>query len=172
MIDIAINNSGDFIFNRDFSFHKLELSWNYGKNEALKLSFKAGRNMLDPPEKDGLKLSFNTNIKQKKKICIAAHDMDELRQRVLILLRTELGELKAEPGFGTEIVKQKHKDIMDEEVLSVLHDIVLDAASVYLKDPSVIIKKMKNDSAFSCQNLNVYIYDGKKEIYEFELEGH
>ena len=169
MIDIEINNRGDFVSRNELKHPVLKLSWIINKTDALKLSFDIGRNMYDPPENNGLKLSFKIKNKEDKKIFSIVRKENELRQRILILLRTELGELVNNKSLGTEIVQQKHRDILDESVLKAVHDIVFNAVSGHLKNPSVKIRREKNETAFACQNLNVYIYDGKKEIYSFEI---
>lgn len=169
MIDIEINNKGDFVSRNELKHPALKLSWIVNKTDALKLAFDIGRNMYDPPKNNGLKLSFKIKNKEDKKIYSIAKKENELRQRILVLLRTELGELINNQSLGTKIVQQKHRDILDESVLREVYNIVFNAVSGHLKNPSVKIRREKNETAFACQNLNVYIYDGKKEIYNFEM---
>lgn len=171
MIDIEIDNGGDFVLRERFKFPSLKLSWAINKTEALKLSFDIGRNMNDPSENNGLKISFKIQNKINTDICSTVRKERELRQRILVLLRTELGELINASDYGTKLVQQKHRDITDESVIREVHDIIFDAVSDHLNEPRVIIRREKNDTPFSCQNLNVYIYDGRKEVYDFELGG-
>lgn len=154
-----------------FGFPQLKLTWTESKNDVLKLCFDIGRSMYDPPENRGLKLNFRIRNRKDSDIYSTVRKYEELCQRILVLLRTELGEIGNAPGFGTKLIQQKHKDITDESVLQEVHDIVLNAVERHLEDPSVIIRREKNETAFSCQNVNVYIYDGRKEIYHFELGG-
>lgn len=171
MIDIEIDNTGDFVLRERFKFPSLKLSWTINKTEALKLSFDVGRNMNDPPENIGLKLNLKIRNKIDTDVYSTVRKERELRQRILVLLRTELGELINAPNYGTKLIQQKHRDITDESVIKEVHDIVFDAVSDHLNEPRVIIRRKKNDTPFACQNLNVYIYNGRKEIYDFELGG-
>lgn len=170
MIDIAINNSGDLVSQRPIKASRLKLFWNTSANESLRLVFRMGRNWEDVPSLGSLKLEFNTGKDITSPSCPAVHDEEELRQRIIVLLRTELGDLAMDPSYGTSLIQQKHKDITSSIVQAQVHDIVYNAVEDLLDDPSVVVKRMKNETKFSCQNLNIYIYDGKKEIYEFELE--
>jgi len=170
MIDIAVNNSGDFILEQKLNMPKMKLFWAESPHQVLRLLFRTGRNTDEPRNKDGLRLSFRVNEAPPLKSCHAAHDIEELRQRIRILLRTELTEIKSDESYGTTLRREKHKDITNLALHETIRKIVLEAVSDYLANPKVYVEKRETDTPFSCQNLNVYIYDGRYEIYEFEME--
>jgi len=166
MIDLAISNSGDLAASKPLDTPKLTLSWKESEHPTLMLTLKTGRNMDDAPEVRGLKLSFDVSTSNPLNECSGVHDIEELRQRIMILLRTEDGDA----GLGTLLRQQKHKDILDEEVQKAVYEIVLNAVSEYLEEPYVYIRRGSTEGPFSCQNLNIYVYNGQEEIYDFELE--
>ena len=85
---------------------------------------------------------------------------EELQQRVLLLTRA-----------ASRVVRAKHLDVTSEAVLNEVRDAVLEQVSFVLDDPSVIVRKQEMyGHVFSWQNVNVYIYDGNKEIYNFQME--
>ena len=169
MIDIAINNSGDFILGKKPRASRLRLSWKSGAHDSLRLSFKTGKNMNDPYKSTGLCLGFSTSNIAPQLACQSAYDAEELKQRILVLLRTERGELAGRRSYGTELNQKRHQDITNAEVVRAVEDIVLAAVEPLLNEPRVAVEKRLSDGVFRSQNINVYIYDGKKEIYHFSM---
>jgi gene 25-like lysozyme len=169
MIDIAINNSGDFILGKKPCASRLSLSWKSGAYDSLRLSFKTGKNMNDPRESTGLCLEFTTSNITPQLACQSTHDAEELKQRILVLLRTERGELVGQRSYGAELNQKRHQDITNAEVVRAVEDIVLAAVEPLLNEPRVAVEKRLSDGVFRSQNINVYIYDGKKEIYHFSM---
>ena len=111
---------------------------------------------LTPP----LEFYLGTSIEEDLSSTDSCYGDEELRQLVLLSIRA-----------AKRIVCAKHKDITSEAVLSEVHDAVLEQVEDILDNPSVTIKKEHiNGNPFSWQNLNVYIYDNNKEIYNFPLE--
>ena len=73
--------------------------------------------------------------------------------------------------INEQVIAKRHLDILAKETIDGIHDAVLDVVSPFLENPGVTVKKRElNDSPFSWQNLDIYIYDGKEEIYNFTME--
>lgn len=170
MIDLAISNSGDIAMSEKLTAPELKLSWRIGDYESLILSFIIGRNMIDPEENTGLELFFTIGKEEDKKQCDIAHDIENIRQQVMMLLRTPREELPLSKEYGSDLYLLKHKDITSESVVDKVKEIVTEISSRYIKNPKILVKRTPTDSAFSSQNLNVYIYDKNVEIYNFNME--
>jgi len=164
MIDLKINNAGDLVASRHDPLCSLKLSWKNTDNPAVKLSFMTGpsQSYENPSDNVAPPLMFfidTDRVSRKNSIDSCGGD-EELRQRVLLLTRA-----------ASRVVRAKHLDVTSEAVLNEVRDAVLEQVSFVLDDPSVIVRKQEMyGHVFSWQNVNVYIYNGNKEIYNFQME--
>lgn len=172
MIDIKTNNKGDLVVGKQEEYPRLNIKWVRSEHPSFRLLFKSGRAMEEPTQRtsEQLGIQFGLGVREKRKRCMTVLHDDELQQRVTTRLRTELGDISGDPEYGTKLYKQKHQDIIDAAVQKAVRDIVMDAVIDILETPDVKVRKDKTNGPFFCQNLNVYVYDGKKEIYNFVLE--
>lgn len=164
MIDLKINNAGDLVTSYHRPLCSLKLSWVLTDNPTINLMFKIGPCSTKRDSSDNLvsplELYLTTSTRENIPSADSCYGDDELRQLVLLSIRA-----------AKRIVCAKHKDITSEAVLSEVHDAVLEQVENILDNPSVTIKKEHIDeNPFSRQNLNVYIYNNNKEIYNFPLE--
>ena len=164
MIDLKINNAGDLVASRHDPLCSLKLSWKNTDNPAVKLSFMTGpsQSYENPSDNVAPPLMFfiDTNRASRKHSIDSCGGDEELQQRVLLLIRA-----------ASRVVRAKHLDVTSEAVLNEVRDAVLEQVSFVLDDPSVIVRKQEiYGHVFSWQNVNVYIYDGNKEIYNFQME--
>lgn len=173
MIDFAFTESGDLKENETMNFPKLRFSWVENSLSTLKLNFKIGRGQSPAKTNSGqLRIHFMIKEDRPTPSIVTSHDFDALRQMIIALIRGEEGELDSFSYIGSQLVLQKHRDITSKEVQEAVRSLVYDKVSGYLNDPSVVVKKSKiAGHPFSYQNLNVYIYEGKTEIYNFEIGG-
>ena len=174
MLDLLMNDRGDLVSAAPLKYPKLNITWAAAENPVLKIMFRMGLNKEEftAPDNDTLKLQFLTDRPEPLNEINALRDMEELKQRIKVLLRTELGDIQDSSSYGTSLVTDKHLDITSDSTISSVQETVLNAVSGLLDEPSVIVERAFSSSGpFYCQNLNVYIYDGSDEIYEFELEG-
>lgn len=166
MIDLKINNAGDIVSEDKAPMAKIALTWKIEETPTIRLRFKTGINSKEfAPASDALNeepihFIIDTKHSDKEHSVASCTDEEELRQRVLLLTRSI-----------PRVVRQKHKDATDPMVQEEVRAAVLSRVKDVLDDPSVIVRKEEYAGVFSWQNLSVYIYDGKKEIYNFELEG-
>lgn len=174
MIDIAITNSGDLDARQPEDTHRLKLQWLCRADASIRIRFKTGINVNGEYEPAGtapLKIDFMTTSPEPFLECHALTENQELRQHLLVALRTEIGALKSSPLFGSAVQATRHKDITDDNVIQELQDTVLATVSDYLDNPNVVVRKRNLETgAFYCQNLDVLIYNGNTEVYGFSLE--
>ena len=171
MIDVLISNSGDFVTKNTNIGPKLHIVWEETNYPALHISFETGRNLNDPTvTTDGLHIKFYVDRSSSLKSGCGCHGKKELKQRVICLLRTETGEVSGDSTYGTTVKTYKHQDIYSNEVVNGIQNIVLSAVKDLLSNPKVVVKKELNDEWFGTENLNVYVYDGNKEIFDFGME--
>ena len=171
MIDLKINATGDLELKENIKYPSFIMDFNINKYPAFKLDFKQGKAALSQIEDNGFMLNFMTNGVKGNYRCYAIRDAEQLKQRIAVILKTELGDIKNLENFGTLIRTLKHLDITADSTLQAIHDMVYDVISSMLEEPSIKVVKRKKDGPFFCQNLDVYIYDGENELYKFEIEG-
>ena len=173
MIDIEVNLRGDVVLKKTASRSALKLTIGKSTYPLLHLPFKSGKNFSppNPVPPNSLSLSFDICSYEEPKESYAIRDIEELRQRIMVLFRTELGEIHGEQTYGARIPTYKHLDITKPETLSQVQEHVYEMVSPLLTSPRIEVRRKKlPESHFYHQNLNVYIYDGKTEIYNFILE--
>ena len=170
MIDFALTNTGDFALGKQSMHPCLRIDWKCSDYPVLKIEFEQAKEHRDQPLASALMIQFDAaSGDSSDKIGKGTlHDRDELRQRIIIMLRTELGESPLSEGLGTDLVLQKHRDINDMAVLEAIQSTVKNAVSEVLEDPVVQVKVEKSSGNFYCQNVNVYIYEKGELLYSFE----
>ena len=164
MIDLKINNAGDLVTSNHDPLCTLKLTWKITDRPTVRLIFKTGPNVTEKDTSDNLAppfiLCIDTMRAADGKSVDACSDEEEIRQQIILMTRA-----------AARIVRAKHKDITDEAVVNEIYEAVLEQVQGILGNPSVVIKKEHLEAhPFSWQNLNVYIYDDDKEIYNFQLE--
>lgn len=173
MIDVEVNLRGDVVLKKMELRPALKLTIGKSTYPFLHLPFKSGKNFSPPKPipSNSLFLSFDVSSYEQPKEIYALRNIEELRQRIMVLLRTELGEIHGEQTYGARIPTYKHLDITKPETLSQVQEHVYEMVSPLLTSPRVKVRRKKlPESHFYNQNLNIYIYDGKTEIYNFILE--
>lgn len=177
-IDFKIDNRGDFVLSSSNNYPRLRLDFINSTYQTLRIDFEQG--VPHPPlfsyedkYKDGkrLNIEFYTNkdsARMDRKIS-TVFDKDELRQRIIIALRTEYNETEFMDDFGSFLVTQRHEDITEEKVHNNVRDIVLSVIGDKLDNPDVRVVPKKINGPFYCSNLNIYVYDDDELLFELEV---
>ena len=125
-----------------------------------------------PTKKDtrSFRLRFTTNQNESayKKIK-TIHKDDEIRQRIMLKLRTELNDIFHHQDFGSNINIQRHKIITDAN-LELLASMAQDTIQNITNDTyRVEAKQVKRNNNFVTENINLYIYRNEELFFVFEL---
>ena len=177
MIDFKINNNGELIFNEPEPFSKFKIDFRLSKYPIFNIQFFQEKEYIRTKYDNVFKITFNTNINLKdindsnnKNVL----DLEELKQRIMIHLRTEYNELLSSNLIGSNVYKYKHEDLLAETTINGITDTVTNELKTLfedLKDKEIEVKvyPYKIDSPFYCQNLNIEIYINKEFIYNFNI---
>jgi len=171
-IDLMVDDRGDFFLGNMEQYPRLVIDWVDSTQPTLRIDFEQGEEQIDmEPKKNQFCIDFVTaqvdrSLNAKAP---AVTDIQEIRQRIMIRLRTERGEMKLKPNFGSYLVTQRHEDIMSDQVQSMVKTIVMAEVSDILDSPNVVVKPKKKTGPFYCQNLNVYVYDNDELIFDIEV---
>lgn len=170
-LDFAIDDRGDFIVSAPPRYQRLKLSWINSNYPVLRLNFEQGQRYGKTKTTNELKVSFITDQASKtmNSNFVVVTGKDELRQRIIIRLKTERGEMNLFKNLGSYLVTQRHEDIMSEETKMLVENIVLAEVSDILQNPKVIAVPKHTTGPFFCQNMNVYIYEDDELIYVLSL---
>ena len=173
IFDFELSNSGDFILQEAQKFPTLSIQWRQTTYPTLEIKFVYEKTEVnDFVPKNTLSIIFTTDSYQQKtftKTNTLTTDLENLKQKIIILLRTELGETSLDKSLGTRLVLHKHRNMNLTEVLQDIHDLIKENLTDILDDPIVMVQPELRDGAFYCQNINVYINDGNKEIFNFSI---
>lgn len=170
-LDFALDDRGDFILSTPPNHQRLKLSWINSNYPTLKLSFEQGQPCSERKKYKRLRVDFISDCSSRvmhRKFSVV-NDRSELRQRIMIRLRTEKGEMKLFKELGSFLVTQRHEDIMSDSVKAYVESIVLLEISDILARPKVVAVPKRKDGPFFCQNMNVYIYENDDLIYVLSL---
>lgn len=170
-MDFEIDERGDFITTVSQQHERLQLSWVNSNYSVLRIDFEQGQKYNERKIDGRLCLNFITDrgAKPVKAMFATVSDGDEVRQRIIIRLKTEKGEMRLKRTLGSYLVRQKHEDIMAAEVQAAVESAVLSEVYDILEKPKVIAKPVHTTGPFFCQNMNVYIYDDDELIYVLSL---
>lgn len=172
-IDFLIDNKGDFVFSNIEQYPRLRIDWIDSTQPTLRIDFEQTeeRSTFSQTDKQ-FRIDFITDRDNRTLDAKAATVTGkyELRQRIMLKLRTELGELRLKPDFGSYIVTQRHEDIRSQSVQSMIQSIVLSEVRDILDNPRVsVIPRRKTGTPFYCQNINVYIYNDEELLFVLEV---
>lgn len=178
MIDFKLTNSGDFTPDSPNKYPSFKLTFVTGEYPVCRIVFRQGNVYDKETETLSLsnmqcKISFYVINEDEEDSIVAKTvlDDDELRQRILIALRTELNSLSNNLDFGSDLQLDRHEDITQQKTLDSIQQHVYEIVAPLLTDPQVYVRKELSSGTFYCQNVNVYIYDGDTPIYTYQLEG-
>ena len=170
--DFRINDVGEISLSTPRKYDRLRIDWYDSDYPVLRIDFEQGQEY--PPrlhKNKRLRIDFNTvkgeEFNNRKVDTI--HDDNEIRQRIAIRLRTELGDVALKPDFGTRLVTQRHKDILSEDVQKTIEQLVLSEISDILPNPRVFAIPTKTSGPFFCQNIRVIIYNDNEIVYSLLL---
>ena len=169
MVDLKITNSGDISIAKKEDLPTFHLFWRNHSLPSFKLRWKQGRSQ-STKEPHSFSLKFFTGRAVKKNTAKALYDNDEIKQRIIMQLKTEYGSVERNKELGSYLFKLKHEDLTTDYVRSELKAIVEDVVRDYLDSPTVEVKHAYGQGPFYCQNLNVYIYNNNKPFFEFASE--
>lgn len=173
MVDFEMTNGGDLKISASEKFPGFNISWYESEFPVLCLSWEQQETPTESSDSEGLTLTFNTNNENTDSSITVSpiRHMNELAQRLTILLRTELGSSPLSPELGTTLGLDRHKDIRDYQVLQSIQGKILAAIDGLVENPSVIIKVEEKDGPFYCQNVNVYVYQNSDLVYQTSIGG-
>lgn len=171
-MDFLINDVGEISFSTPKKYDKLRIDWYDSDYPVLRIDFEQRQEY--PPrifKNKRLRIDFNTTKGEElnNRRVNTIHGDNELRQRIAIRLRTELGDIALKPNFGSLLVTQKHRDILSEEVQKNIEQIVLRELSDILSNPRVVAVPTKTSGPFFCQNIRIIIFDNEELIYSLLL---
>lgn len=176
IIDFKITNSGDLILTNHKNEEPFRIDFFIDSFPIFNINFLQGeentsKNVI-PNNCFNLKFKVKNELVgyEKAKKAKIVRNLEEIKQRILIKLRTEYGDLSYNKTFGTTLWQIKHLDIRNKDTISKLQKIVEDAIFPILSEPKVVLKKSKYDGVFFCQNINIYIYNYDELVYNFSLQ--
>lgn len=170
MIDFALNNAGDIILEHKEIYDIFKLSFIDSGYPVFKTNFHIINNPPAKKDKRSFRLRFTTNQNESayKKIKTIYKD-DEIKQRIMLKLRTELNDIFHHQDFGSNINMQRHKIITDAN-LELLASMAQDTIQNITNDTyRVEAKQIKRNNNFVTENINLYIYRNEELFFVFEL---
>ena len=180
LIDIKLDDRGDICLKNKTSIIKLRINFGISKYPIFKATIRQHKEYekKDDKYKSGakynrLKIRIKTADNKPQKLSSQSyHDIEELRQRIMILLKTNKGEIKSSPkkNFGSRLNIYKHEDATKTSTQNSIAELIQDEIAGILDDPYVVVRHEYVDNIFYCQNLTAYIYDGEQLICDMKLE--
>lgn len=171
-VDIKVDNRGDFILSTPNHHDKLRIDWIDSDYPVLRIDFEQGQEVKTRVLKQSrIRIDFLTDKQDRvnDRRFETVSDKEELKQRIMILLRTERGEISCCPEVGSYLVTQRHEDINSLNTKTMVENIVYNEVMNILENPTVVAVPKKKGGPFFCQNMNVYVYEGTELFFEIEI---
>lgn len=173
MVDFEMTNSGDLKLSAAEKYPGFAIEWYESEFPVLRLDWEQQALPPESYDDDGFTLTFNT-VSRNNNLAMTAlpvrHEK-ELRQRIAILLRTELGSTPLSPGLGTTLSLDRHEDLCSMQTLKSIQGKVIAAIKDLVENPSVVLKVEEKIGPFYCQNVGIYIYQNNELIYQTSIGG-
>jgi len=170
-LDFKLDDKGDFILSTPPLYPKLKLSWVDSNRPVLRINFEQGQECATRQLSNRLCVSFKTTQSEQtmNRKFSTVSGKDELRQRIMIRLRTEKGEVRLLKTLGSYVMLQKHEDIMSDTTKQILEDVIMAEVADILQNPKVVVLPKRTTGPFFCQNINAYIYEDNDLVYTISL---
>ena len=169
MVDLKMTNTGDILVVKQEQLPSFHLIWRNASYPTFRLRWKQGRSK-EEEDAHGFCLKIRTSEKEKKKVSKTVYDNDEIKQRIIMELRTEYGDIANRSQYGSYLSLYKHEDITSSAIIRRIKSAIEGVVEKYLSSPTVEVKHAYGTGAFYCQNLNIYIYDNGRPFFEFVTE--
>lgn len=171
-IDIRVDNRGDFVLANMREYPRLRIDWMDSSQPVLRIDFKQAEEVVPmSPKKNQFCIDF-ISVQDERSLnakALTVSGIEEVKQRLMVRLRTEYGEMNLKPGLGSYLVTQRREDIMSDEVQGMIQSIVYSEVIDMLPNPVVVVKPKKKEGPFYCQNLSVYVYNDDELIFDIEV---
>ena len=173
IIDLLINNQGDLILDKYRPLSKFKISFRQSKYPIFKIDFFQNTDYIRT-DNSSFKIQFKTTnlVAHEDIMNPTIHDIEELKQRIMILLRTEYKELNNNNLIGSKLYTYKHEDILSESVKNGIIDTITEELKTIVDNDTIIkvtVSPELIDGPFYCQNLNIYIFLNDNLVYNFNL---
>jgi hypothetical protein len=174
VIDFKLNDSGDIEFDTFCDYPKFQLKFTTGAYSSMQIRFSSDI-VSRPIMSKGMHIQFYTtdmNLQHTIK-ANAIYDQEATIQAIKMWLDTELGEIADMDYYGSELIYQKHQDLISEDNLGTIQQIVSDIVSQFVTDTvTVIATAERNEDAkfFYGQNITVRLYASDGSLfYKFTI---
>lgn len=174
MIDLKIDNKGDLKLETQQRYPRFTLSFRHADYPIFSLKFMQGQTYEEVKRPDdSFTIKFRVDDKrgllEDAKTIPAVTDMDELKQRVIMRMRTEYGETHLAPQLGSNLAKLKHKNLTDEHVRKEIINQIAEELGDIVENPQIEISHESYDGPFYSQNLTIRIYQKGSLIYNMTI---
>lgn len=166
MIDFAINDRGDIMFEPPEKTDKLKISFRVSDSTGLMVSFitVSHNDTINSQLKIGFMQKHIDNEKSKASL---VNNSNQKLQAIRLALQTEYGQLKYLNEFGSKLYSIKHEDLYSKSNMKLIEAEVLKSVSKIVPGAVVIAKAEKGIGNFSSHNVGVYIYHNELLIFKF-----
>ena len=174
MIDFKVSDEGDLVIGHKKELPQLHLSFHVADYPVFHLQF-AQKMENAKEEHEGFHLQFATYNHNLQSPAIVKSVINEawLQQYIRNFLRTEYGELRNRSTFGSHLYQQKHKNLIQADVINAIQDTIEaeleKALDLYEGEIRIVASPEKVDGPFYCQNMMIYIFKDESLIYQFSL---
>lgn len=177
MIDLKLDTRGDIILDETPDNSRIKVSFGISPYPILKITFRQQKEydtdaeIYQPNSSNKIKIKFKTiAMPTGNQVGISCYDKEEIKQRIRILLKTNLGEISSKEDFGTLLNNYRHKDLTQQSIRTTIEEQVEADLANILENPSVMARHERINSIFYYQNLTLYIYNNDQPVCDLTLE--
>ena len=170
-MDLLLSESGDLVFEKiDLEKRRVRIDFYVSKASVIKIGFEITNCKIQKVQKNGLTVQFSfKNINSDKKSMLASGDA-LLKQKILIAIKTSIGELKHRLDVGSIVETLFHENITNEKVISKLKETITEIVKRYDATLNVEIYPYINRDSEYKQALIADVKRTNTSILKYEVE--
>lgn len=168
--DFMLDNNGDILFlQNDAENNKFKINFYKTNFKVLNIKFDID-NCYTEEENHMFLVKFNLENKKNNKKILEVTDRNYVIQKILINLKTSLGQLPKRTEIGSTLELFYHKNIYDETVHKELEKVIAQAIGNLIDNYSIDIKPYVNTTNGYTPMINIYVYSNNELYFKYEME--
>lgn len=168
--DFMIDNNGDISFlENNNNNSRLRINFYKSNYKSIAIKFDVDNDYVQE-DNHMFTLKFNLSNKKYNKNLLEVTNRNYIIQRIIINLKTSLGQLPNRTDVGSRLETIYHKNIYDITVHKELEKIVSAAIGDLIDNYSIDIKPYINKDNGYTPMIKIYVYSSNELYFYYEME--
>lgn len=159
MIDLLFSSSGDiFLTETNTRKESIRVSFSVtSSSSSVNISFLTSKGSAPDVGTNGIKVSFNCIKSESGYQALTIDNKSATSQKVMVYLKTELGDIAKRKNLGSRLYKHRHKALFDRNNINDVETSVKEVISHIIPNARVVVTPIvrKELSYEQCMHINI-----------------